>query len=140
MERADSTADAEDYTPGHVFTTDSRRSRSLSLRTSLSGAAARQQISGTDSPIDVNNSSRGEVKLRIGADDSNVEILEPVPEDRRLYMEYAGVSAWVPSMFDKPSLLPKINLRRGAKKIEDKKSSMRKVGETCQGRSLFIGV
>ncbi|KAK9820397.1 hypothetical protein WJX72_009913 [[Myrmecia] bisecta] len=121
MDRDEVTTVSEDYTPGHVFT-NSRRSNSLG------GTLSRPKLSGTDTPFDAEQTSRkGDVKLHIGSDDSSVEILEPIPEDNRLYLEYVSVNAWVPSVFNTPSLLPKLNFKRGQEKKDEQKSSMRQI-------------
>lgn len=55
-------------------------------------------------------SGDGEVIMGASAGvDGNVALMENVPENKQVFMQYSDVSAWVPGSFAVPGLLPKLS-------------------------------
>lgn len=80
--------------------------RSRRFRTSLEGVSGRMSQLSNSSPVDFEqppNSFKkqkaGRHQITIGKPDkSTVDLLEEVPLENQLYLEYTNVKAWVPAM------------------------------------------
>jgi len=73
-----------------------RRARaSLGDGVSTSG----RQLSGLSNSSSFKRQKAGQHQVSIGKPDKNtVDLLEEVPQDNQLYLEYSNVRAWVPAM------------------------------------------
>eukprot|EP00208_Stichococcus_sp_RCC1054_P001431 CAMPEP_0206141418 /NCGR_PEP_ID=MMETSP1473-20131121/12840_1 /ASSEMBLY_ACC=CAM_ASM_001109 /TAXON_ID=1461547 /ORGANISM="Stichococcus sp, Strain RCC1054" /LENGTH=169 /DNA_ID=CAMNT_0053535983 /DNA_START=217 /DNA_END=723 /DNA_ORIENTATION=+ len=82
-------------------------------------ASSRSMVPG--SPYKGSNTGGGKVIMGASAgEEGDVALMEDVPRDKQVFLQYAGVSAWVPAGFAVPSLLPKLSDFKLGKKKDDK--------------------
>lgn len=102
----------ERFSSTEVALTDSRRSLTHS-DTFANGTMMAQSSRSL-------KSGNGGVTMGAAAGEAgDVALMEDVPKDKQVFLQYSNVSAWVPASFAVPSLIPKFKFKRGKKDDDD---------------------